>query len=40
MLGKTTFLLERPDREKIEKMGEISNPSVSDIFMGLMGGTS
>lgn len=40
LLGKTTFLLEKPDREKINKLGELSTPSVSDIFMGLIGGKS
>lgn len=40
MLGKKIFLLKNPDRGKIEKLGEISTPSVSDIFMGLMGGAS
>jgi len=40
MMGKKIFLLKNPDRDKIEKLGEISTPSVSDIFMGLMGGAS
>ncbi len=40
LLGKTVFLLENPNQTEIEKLGEVSTPSVSDIFMGLIGGKS
>ncbi|MBC8456340.1 ABC transporter ATP-binding protein [bacterium] len=38
LFGKTGFLLEKADREKLEKLGEISVPSVADVFVALMGG--
>jgi len=38
LFGKTGFLLENADTEKLKKLGEISVPSVADIFVALMGG--
>lgn len=40
ILGKKIFLLINPDIKKIEKLGEVSTPSVADIFMAIMGGTA
>ncbi|MBT3252260.1 MAG: ABC transporter ATP-binding protein [Candidatus Marinimicrobia bacterium] len=38
--GKRVFLLENADREKLESMGEVSSPSIADIFVAIMGGKS
>ena len=38
LLGKKVFLLEKPDREKIEGLGKVTTPSIVDIFMAIMGG--
>lgn len=40
ILGKKVFLLEKPDREKIKALGEVTAPSVTDIFMAIVGGAA
>ena len=37
LFGKTGFLLENANRERLRSLGEISVPSVADIFVALMG---
>jgi len=39
LLGKKVFLMERLNAEKVLEYGEISTPSVSDIFLSIMGGS-
>lgn len=40
LLGKKVFLLEEPDRKKIEALGKVSAPSIVDIFIAIMGGAA
>ena len=40
ILGRKVFLLETSDEKALAKVGDVSTPSVADIFVALMGGES
>jgi ABC-2 type transport system ATP-binding protein len=39
IFGKSIFLFDTADRNALEKLGELRNPSLSDIFVSMMKGT-
>ncbi|NQU66533.1 MAG: ABC transporter ATP-binding protein, partial [Candidatus Marinimicrobia bacterium] len=38
--GKSVFLMENIDKATLEELGEVKSPSISDIFVVIMGGQS
>ncbi len=40
ILGRHVFLVENADHEALAELGEVSTPSVADIFVALMGGVA
>ncbi|MBN4080835.1 ABC transporter ATP-binding protein [Caldithrix abyssi] len=40
LLGKKMFLLQDPDRDIVLSLGEVTTPSISDIFVAIMGGAA
>src|SRR5687768_7817457 len=38
VLGRSVFLYDRPDRDKVSALGEARTPSIADLFVAMIGG--
>jgi ABC-2 type transport system ATP-binding protein len=38
VFGRSVFLFDRPDRDKISALGEARTPSIADLFVAMIGG--